>query len=124
METELQKHLLKTILTNRPLLIKFQVPVDKSITKPPKKNRSSKYRYVKNGAGYVSLYITSCEKDLSPKVDITKLKKAIPNINLESITETDYGLIINLLNDTYVNKILKLNLAHIFGKPVQVSNKQ
>lgn len=101
-------------------IVIFQPSSDKTNPKPPKKNKSSKYKYVKDSAGYVSLYITSCEKGLPPKVDITKLKEAFPNINLDSIIETEYGLIINLLNDSYVNKILKLNLAKIFGKPVQV----
>lgn len=103
------------------MCINFQIPTDTIKPKPPKKNKTSKYKYVKYGAGYVSLYITSFEKDLPPKVDVKKLKEALPNINLKSIIETECGVMINLLDDAFVNKILKLNLAKIFGKPVQVS---
>ncbi|KAJ8968639.1 hypothetical protein NQ314_002199 [Rhamnusium bicolor] len=75
---------------------------------------------MKNSSGLVSLYVTSCEKDLSPKVTVNQLKGAMPNLDPSSTVETDFGLIVNLANDKDVQKILKLDLAKVFGKPVQV----
>ncbi|KAJ8975361.1 hypothetical protein NQ317_000291 [Molorchus minor] len=75
---------------------------------------------MKNSSGLVSLYITSCEKDIPAKVTLSQLKAAMPNLEPASFVETTYGLIINLANDKDIRKILKLDLAKIFGKPVQV----
>ncbi|XP_074040725.1 uncharacterized protein isoform X2 [Leptinotarsa decemlineata] len=91
-----------------------QVPSKKS-----KKNKG-KSKPTKNSDGYVTLYVTSCEEGLPPTVAPDKLKEAIPNLNIVNTVETEYGLILNLLNDTHVENILKLNLAKLFGKPVQV----
>lgn len=66
------------------------------------------------------MYFTSWEKDVSPKVTLNQLKTALPNLDLASSVETNYGLIINLTNDTSVKKIFHIDLAKVFGKPVQV----
>ncbi|XP_057665952.1 uncharacterized protein LOC130899828 [Diorhabda carinulata] len=83
------------------------------------KKRVSNYKFIRNSGGLVTLYITSCEKDIETSLSIDKLKDAIPNLNLDSTIQTNYGLVINLLNDTYVQKILQMDLAKIFGRPVQ-----
>ncbi|KAG5891723.1 hypothetical protein JTB14_000326 [Gonioctena quinquepunctata] len=88
-------------------------------SKKSKKNKR-KSKLGENSSECISLYVTSCEKDIPTTVTPAKLKEAIPNLNLVNTIETEYGLILNLSNDTFVDKILKMNLARIFGKPVQV----
>lgn len=83
------------------------------------KKRLSNYKFIRNSSGSASLYITALEKDKKEEFSIEKLKEMLPNLNLESTIHTEYGLIINLLNDKPVQKILQLNLANVFGFPVQ-----
>ncbi|CAG9827691.1 unnamed protein product [Diabrotica balteata] len=68
--------------------------------------------------GSVTLYITSCENE-TPDLCIQKLKTVFPKLNVTSTVQTEYGLIINLQNDTFLQKVLQMDLAKIFGGPVQ-----
>lgn len=87
--------------------------------KAKSKKSNSNYKYARNSTGLVTLYITSCEQDMPTKLFIDTLKKAVPYLNFDSTVETEYGLIINLQNDTYVQKLLQMDLAKIFQRPVQ-----
>nr|CAI5850537.1 unnamed protein product [Callosobruchus analis] len=82
---------------------------------------SHKKKFVKN---YLEtcLYVTPCEKNDQEKLDkshLQKLKTTVPNLNLKDVIETERGLILNSLNDALIKRILKVDLAKIFGKPVQ-----
>ncbi|CAG9860052.1 unnamed protein product [Phyllotreta striolata] len=81
--------------------------------------KKNNYKFARNSTGLVTLYITSCEQNSPTRLSIETLKKAVPNLNFDSTIETEYGLIINLQNDIYIQKLLRMDLAKIFQKPVQ-----
>nr|CAH7721689.1 unnamed protein product [Callosobruchus chinensis] len=94
---------------------------DDQKTKKPNDTRHN-FKFERSSLGTSCLYITSCEKNDQEKLDIRnleKLKTTVPNLNLEDVIETERGLILNLLNDAMVKRILKVELAKIFGRPVQ-----
>ncbi|VEN36724.1 unnamed protein product [Callosobruchus maculatus] len=95
---------------------------DQESIKPNDTSNNRKFKFCKSSLGTSCLYITSCEKsdqDKLDKIHLQKLKTTVPNLNLEDVIETEKGLILNHLNDTIVKRILKVDLAKVFGKPIQ-----
>ncbi|CAH1987318.1 unnamed protein product [Acanthoscelides obtectus] len=95
---------------------------DQESVRPGDNQLNKKYKFEKNLTGSSCIYITFFEKSDLKKLDksaLETLKVTVPNLNLDRVIETEKGLILNLLNDAMIKRILKVDLAKIFGRPVQ-----